>query len=340
MKLVNLQLQNFRNYSKREFKFGDQTLIIGQNGAGKSNILEAIYLLATGKSFRADRDTEMIQYNENHAIIQCQTLPAGRQVPNNEDLKVIITDRKKFEVNGVPRRMQDFVGKLKAVLFAPTDMDLITGSPGGRRRYLDFVISQFDREYRRSLVSYEKGLRQRNRLLELIRDNLAQRSQLFFWDRLLIKDGDYITLARSRYLANLSNHRYQTNYDKSVISETRLKQYELEEVAAATTLVGPHRDDFEVLYQERDISKYGSRGEQRMAMLWLKQNEITVLSDGDLPVLLLDDIFSELDHAHREEVLQIIATHKLVGGQTIMTTADDHPEISHFGSIQTLAAGN
>ncbi len=316
MKLYRLDLVNFRNYAKRSFEFGDQTLIIGENGAGKSNILEAIYLMATGKSFRADRDEEMISYGEQYSVLSAQC--------SEIELKVTITDRKKFEINGVGRRMMDFVGKLKAVLFAPTDIELITGSPGSRRRYLDFVIMQFDREYRRSLISYERGLRQRNKLLEMMRESLAQRSQLFFWDRLLIKDGDYISQARSRYLSGLSNNKYQINYDKSVISETRLKQYEVEEVAAATTLVGPHRDDFIILQNGRNVSKFGSRGEQRMTMLFLKLGEMAALSDGDLPILLLDDIFSELDHKHREEVLQIVARHQLAGGQTIMTSADEH----------------
>ncbi len=321
MKLSNLELVNFRNYAKRKFEFSDQTLVKGENGVGKTNILEAVYLLATGKSFRADRDNEMIQYDAPCAIV-------SGQLNDGTTLQVLISDRKKFEVNGVARRMQDFVGKIKAVLFAPTDMELITGSPGARRRYLDFVISQFDHEYYRCLVSYEKGLRQRNRLLELISENLAQRHQLFFWDKLLISNGDYITQARGKYLAGLNSEKYEIVYDKSIVSELRLKQYEVEEVAAGTTLVGPHRDDFVLLYNKRDISKFGSRGEQRMAMLWLKQGEITALSVNGLPVLLLDDIFSELDHKHREEVLQMVMAHQLAGGQTIMTSAEENSETS------------
>jgi len=313
---MSIDLTNFRNYEKRRLEFGNQTLIIGENGVGKSNILEAVYLLATGKSFRADRDNEMIRLGEQYSVLSAQC--------SEVDLKITISGKKAFEVNGIPRRMQDFVGKLKAVLFAPTDMELITGSPSARRRYLDFVISQIDREYRRSLMSYEKGVRQRNRLLELIRDGLAQRSQLFFWDRLLIKDGGYITDARQKYLTGLQNTKYLTAYDKSIISENRLTQYEKEEVMAANTLVGPHRDDFVVLQNDRDISKFGSRGEQRMAMLWLKQCEISHLSKDELPMLLLDDIFSELDHRHREEVLQVVARHSLAGGQSIMTSADEN----------------
>lgn len=307
MVLQKISLQNFRNYEKRTFEFGDKTLIVGENGAGKSNIMEAVYLLATGKSFRADREDEMLRYGEQFFRVVGEVGEVGEiGVTMNEG-------RKKFEVNGVPRRQIDFVGSLRAVLFCPQDMELVTGSPGNRRRYLDFVISQVDREYHRCLISYEKGLRQRNKLLEMIRENLAHRSQLYFWDKLLIKNGEYITLKRGEYLMDLAE------YDKSIISETRLAQYEMEEVAAATTLVGPHRDDFIILKTSRDVSKYGSRGEQRMAVLGLKQKEIEYL--GGNPLLLLDDIFSELDHKHQEEVMKLV---KNYSGQVIMTTTDRH----------------
>lgn len=316
MILQKIKLLNFRSYLKAGFDFGSVTVVVGENGSGKSNLMEAIYLLAIGKSFRADRDEEMIEHNNQYSIVNVQC--------GDTELKVTITDRKKFEVNGVPRRQLDFVGKLRAVLFSPQDLELITGSPSGRRRYLDFVISQMDREYRRCLISYDKGLRQRNKLLDMLRDGLADRNQLFFWDRLLIKNGDYITQAREAYLADLANGAYQAEYDKSIISEMRLKQYEQEEVAAATTLVGPHRDDFVVNFNSRDVSKFGSRGEQRMAVLWLKQGELKYLDLDSKPALLLDDIFSELDHKHREEVSRLVDQHRQAGGQVILTAADPH----------------
>lgn len=315
--ISKLGLQNFRNYTQKEFEFGNKTLIVGENGVGKTNILEAIYLLATGKSFRADRDSEIIKYDCQFAIVK------------SDGLQITITDRKKFEVNGVSRRQMDFIGKLRAVLFAPQDMELVTGSPSHRRKYLDFVICQKDREYRRCLLSFEKGLRQRNKLLSMIREGLANRSQLYFWDKLLIKNGDYITLKRGEYLQSLVGD-YTTFYDKSIITEERLKQYEVEEVAAATTLVGPHRDDFVINFSNKNISKYGSRGEQRMAILWLKHGEIKFL--GDDPILLLDDIFSELDHKHRELVSNLVRSYP---GQVIATTADEHL-LSEMGEYQII----
>ena len=310
--LTKIHLQNFRSYEKRSFSFGEKTVIVGENGSGKSNLMEAVYMLATGKSFRADREDEMLKYGEGFFRVIGQI----RQMGQIGQMEITMADaRKRFLINGVPRRQIDFVGKMRAVLFCPQDMELVTGSPGGRRRYLDFVISQMDREYRRCLISYEKGLRQRNKLLEMIREGLAQRSQLFFWDKLLIKNGEYITLKRGEYLEGLAE------YDKSVISEARLKQYEVEEVAAAATLVGPHRDDFVVNIDGRDVSKYGSRGEQRMAVLYFKLAQLDYLGKkrGNRPILALDDIFSELDHEHRSVVMDVIRKR-----QTIITTADEH----------------
>src|SRR3989344_1903139 len=219
VKLDKIFLQNFRSYRKADFEFSDRNVVIGANGSGKSNLIESIYLLATGKSFRAERDEEMVRYGDGLCVV-------SSEIGSGDELKIVLGERKKFEVNGVARRMMDFVGHIRAVMFGPGDMELVNGSPSVRRRYLDFVISQVDREYRRCQISYEKGLRQRNKLLDLIRDGLAGRNQLFFWDKLLIKNGEYITGKREEYLEGLAE------YDKSVISEVRLKQYETEEVAA------------------------------------------------------------------------------------------------------------
>jgi len=239
-------------------------------------------------------------------------------------------------VNGVGKRMVDFAGNLKAVLFRPEDMDLIIGSPSLRRRYLDFVLIQTDREYRRAVISYEKGVRQRNRLLEKIRDEAAyanasasqggMRNQLLFWDQLLIKNGNYISNKRAEYIEyingkekNLGN--YEAIYDDSQISTARLEQYLEAEIASGNTLIGPHRDDFKIELRERDLAVFGSRGEQRLAVLWLKLCELSFIREksGERPILLLDDIFSELDHKHRDLVFEIMDNQ-----QTIVTSADPH----------------
>jgi len=189
------------------------------------------------------------------------------------------------------------------------------------------VLSQVDREYRRAIGSYEKGIRQRNRLLFRIREEGLSKSHLLFWNQLLIKNGNYITEKREELIEFINSHKsnisnkYSLNYDKSIISEGRLEQYKNEEVASTTTLVGPHRDDFIFLEDGRELSSFGSRGEQRMAVLWLKLGELAFIeekTDGK-PTLLLDDIFSELDHEHRKIVLDSISSH-----QVIITSADEH----------------
>jgi DNA replication and repair protein RecF len=304
---------------------------VGDNAVGKTNILEALFILSTGKSFKTSSDIECIQYNKNLTRIIGDTL------------EVVITNgdnnwqKKKLMVNGVPKRQIDFAGNFKVVLFGPWDMDLVTDGPSLRRKFLDTVLSQTDREYRRSILSYEKGVRQRNRLLWRIREEGVARSQLLFWNQLLIKNGNYITDQREKFINNTNKYQlqipnnYQLQYDRSVISEGRLEQYAREEVASATTLVGPHRDDFIFFDGERKLDSYGSRGEQRMGVLWLKMAELKYIEEmtGDKPTLLLDDIFSELDHEHRKIVLDTIVDH-----QVIMTTADKHYVPTVVNSLQ------
>lgn len=152
MYISEIELINFRNYTKKRFHPAKKTVVVGENGAGKTNLVEAIYMLATGKSFRANTDLELIRYDQQVTILKSQ-ITINDQITG---LQISINTRKTFEVNGVARRMTDFAGKLRAVLFGPADLELVTGSPSVRRRYLDFVISQKDREYRRCLLSYEK----------------------------------------------------------------------------------------------------------------------------------------------------------------------------------------
>lgn len=320
--ISDVKLSGFRNFKKKSFDFAEKiTVIVGPNASGKTNILESLFLLSTGKSFKARIESEMVKYDEDLARVK------------GDGLEAILTrgdngwPRKKMLVNGVPKRLIDFAGNFKIVLFGPWDMDLVTESPSLRRNFLDTVLSQVDREYRRSILSYEKGLRQRNRLLFRIREEGLSRSQLLFWNQLLIKNGDYVSIKRQEFIEyvnsqpGLNKQLFKLEYDRSPISEGRLEQYKEEEVAAATTLVGPHRDDFIFKQEKRELSSFGSRGEQRMAILWLKLAELNFIEakTGERPTLLLDDIFSELDHEHRSVVMEIAKKQ-----QTIITTADEH----------------
>ncbi len=336
--IEKIKLSGFRNFKSNTFEFAPKiTVIVGPNASGKTNVLESLFLLSTGKSFKARMEEEMIKYDKDIGRVNGSITDSSLE---STKLEVVITrgqidigtmypektPRKKLFVNGIPRRMIDFAGNFRTVLFGPWDMDLVTESPSIRRRFLDTVLSQVDREYRRSIMSYEKGLRQRNRVLLDIREGNTLRDRLLFWDQLLVKNGDYITGRREEFIEYVNAHHplsinsYSLTYDRSIISEARIEQYKEEEVAAATTLVGPHRDDFIFNKGERDLSSYGSRGEQRMGVLWLKMAELSFIEEksGQRPTLLLDDIFSELDAEHRDIVMDI-ATRQ----QTIITSVDD-----------------
>lgn len=347
--ISKLLLSNFRNFEEKLLEFAPSiTLISGDNATGKTNILEAVHLLSTGKSFKAQRDEEMITLNAEYGRLKAR-IPVEDVVEGvgHTDLEVLLTrgtierggmskaaPRKRLLVDGVPRRRMDFVGKFVTVLFRPQDMDLVTLSPSHRRSFLDTILSQIDREYVRSLSAYEKGVRRRNKLLQTIRDEGVSRNLLFFWDKLLIKNGEYISKRRADFLdfmnmnPELGDRTFNAVYDNSVISEERLANYAREEVASGTTLVGPHRDD--VLFQMKtplkfiEVEKYASRGEQRLAVLWAKLAELSFIEKerGVRPTLLLDDIFSELDDNHRQLIEEV-----MMEQQTIMTSA----EKSSFG---------
>lgn len=330
MILKQIHLQNFRNYSSQEFSFSEGiNLIVGPNTVGKTNLLEAIYLLASRKSFRARLEEEMVQRDKEVARLKAQILVDGEK----KLLEIVLTRgevngsrvaKKRYLVNGIPRRMIDFLENFRVVYFGPQDLEIMVDSPSIRRSWLDLVLEQADKNYRRANLSYQKGLRQRNRLLEQIRDEGKPRSSLFFWDKLLIENGQLITEKREEFLNFINeNHDFfgqlEIHYEKSLISETRLAKYSQEEVAVATTLVGPHRDDFEVWQNNQNLHTYGSRGEQRTAVFNLKLAELEFLSEqtGQRAMLLLDDIFSELDEQRRKHLLEVIPQQ-----QTLLTTTD------------------
>ncbi len=345
MFLKILNLQNFRSFRKEKFDFVKRiTLIIGPNAAGKTNILEAIYLLATGKSFRASKEEEMISYGKEIARVRGDSLEVTLTTGEVQGKR---TARKLYKINGVGKRWRDFAGQLKCVLFRPEDIDLILGSPSIRRNYLDFILEQVDWQYRVCNLAYQKGLRQRNKLLDRIREGEARSSQLLFWNQLLIKNGQIVTrkreelieffnqyLVKEKYDKKMQLHLF-VNYDRSTITEKRLEKYSQAELALGTTLVGPHRDDIKLmanslkLIAKRDLALYGSRGEQRMTILKIKLAELEFIKQrtNQEPVLLLDDIFSELDKKHRKLVLEIINS-----CQTVITSTEVNQEIEKFAS--------
>jgi DNA replication and repair protein RecF len=327
--LKSIALQHFRSYKKQEFEFSPKvTLVVGPNTIGKTNIIEAIFLISSGKSFKTDKDVQMLEFGKE----------VGRVIAKVDDLKleVVLTNGyvsgaksqyKKFLVNGVPKRRVDFAANLISVIFSPADLEIIIDSPSLRRNFLDDVLEQTDRDYRVANLSYTKGLRQRNALLDLARETgVRQEKQFEYWDKLVIDNGQILTAKRQEFIDFVNSSTKDIfdlvmDYDKSEISKDRLEQYKSAELGSGVTLVGPHRDDFIVNMSKdkelRDVKYYGSRGQQRLAILQLKSLQIQFIEAklGQKPLLLLDDIFSELDEGHINLILE-----KIWNQQTIITT--------------------
>ena len=346
MILKSLFLQNFRNYTRSEFTFNkDTNAVVASNGAGKTNLLEAIFLLSTGRSFRAEKYDQMIKFGEQFSRVQALI---GLKANDNEDieLQVVVNNtqgftQKKFSINGVVKHRAGFAGKFTAVLFLPTDLDIVIGNPSARRRFLDDVLEQTDSKYSNALTTYTKALRQRNALLGQAQERGVRDAKAFsYWDNLLITHGQVIASKREELLSFINQRQkilfgFDLVYDKSEISAERLAQYNVAEMGAGVTLVGPHRDDikfsifnFQFSNTEREVKpafaesygeakQFASRGQQRLIVLELKLAQIAYMEKrtGERPMLLLDDIFSELDKTYIRHILEILPEY-----QNIITT--------------------
>lgn len=314
-----IYLQNFRNYKKSTFNFSpDTTLIIGPNASGKTNLIEAAYFLSVGKSFRTEKDKDLVSSGQTLARIQ--------GLVGDTQLEVVIGDFKKYLVNRVGKRKTDFLGNFVSVLFHPQDLEIVIDSPGIRRNFLDSVLVQVDRDYRIAAKEYSKGLRQRNALLLRTRETGISSDKHFeYWDNLLIENGEVVTKKREELVDFINNAKksifdFYIIYDKSLINDARLEQYKNAERAAGVTLVGPHRDDLIFNTEMGELKAYGSRGQQRLAILELKLIELNFVESKthQRPTLFLDDIFSELDNEHIKHVLSFLDRQ-----QTIITTTHE-----------------
>jgi len=359
MILKRVVLENFRNCKRREFEFSSQTsLVIGPNASGKTTLLEAVFLLASGVSSRAGLDRELIREGAPFASVigeiggpvPAEKDPSGldpltrraKESAGTKELEVQLVARsgsstmttKRFKVNGVGRRLGSFLPHFHAILFSPEDLSLVTGSPARRRRFLDFALGSIDPRYRRALSEYDKVRKRRNRLLEGINQGRRREEELGFWDAKLLEFGTFLQDARKNLFGEINpllhNSFFITHYSVSGLTPERLREFRPREIAAEATLIGPHRDDFSFLsidnqqsaVSNRSLAAFGSRSEQRRAVLALKKAEMEFVEGkiGERPVLLLDDIFSELDEENRGRVAS-----ELVGsGQVIITTADIH----------------
>ena len=376
MIVTHLSLANFRNYSALELDLPRYIAIFqGGNAQGKSNLLEALHILATTRSHRTANEKELI----NWAALQ-EPLPvcrlaadvekAGRKLsleiafrptapapgepreppPQERRRTTSQAVQKRIRVNGIVRRAVDLVGQVNAVLFTAQDIEVVGGEPALRRRYLDVMNSQIDPQYLRLLQRYQRVLWQRNRLLHLIAQNQARPDELSFWDQELVRTGSYLIEQRERAVAALDRqaeaiHREvsgeQENltlvYIKSIEKDSEpsrgdaipdrfagaLQAAQSKELAQGMSLVGPHRDDLRFLSNGNDVGVFGSRGQQRTVALSMRLAEARFITErtGDQPVLLLDDVLSELDAPRRQHLLSSVAAYQ----QVLMTTTELEP---------------
>ena len=356
MKINYLKLDNFRNYDSAELYWDEQVnLLHGMNAQGKSNLLEAVCYLGIATSFRGAPDPELIRWGEEYFFLAGKV---EREDGSRVDLSAAANRRKqrRWRVDGEARtRLSDVVGLLHVVIFAPEDIDLVKAGPDGRRRYLNQQLSQLDQEYCRLLISYNRVLRQRNALLKQWEagpeEGLSE--QLASWDEQLIELGSAVALRRQQTVARLSEiacelHRglsageeLAISYENSFSPHEELSdleqcreafRQELSRVARSEqlrgqSLVGPHRDELVITIDGRPARSFGSQGQQRTAALSLKLAELELARSvrGEYPVLLLDDVLSELDLQRRQEIMRLA-----VGkAQTFITAVEgDLPRIS------------
>jgi len=344
MHINHLELINFRNYHKYAIDFNNLTIFIGPNGVGKTNILEAIWLLADGRSWRTVHDNEAICWDEDFAKINA-SITSNNKTKNIELLLQKQASKnypqpKMLKINGVKNRLIDLLGQMPAVLFCPETIQMIGGAPGLRRKFLDIMLSQIDHQYALNLLEYQKVVRSRNKLLLMIKLGNGKADELDFWDEKFVDLAKYIIEKReeaikffsgiiSSFYQEISGTKetlkikYQPTIDKERIAEYLMGTRE-REIEQAATLAGPHRDDLLLFLDDKDITTFGSRGEYRSTILALKATELKFFEKtmGETPILLLDDIFSELDKDRRLHLGKIVSRQ-----QTIITTTDlDHIE--------------
>jgi len=343
MVITGLALQNLRSHKNFTLKFlSKTTIIVGDNAIGKTSIIETLALLSTGNSFRANRIEEMINFEADLArvkgvvVYDSDDIILHNKSIEKDEIEIILTkgivngkrtQHRLFSVNGVKRRKKDAVGKFYVVAFRPEDMRLIEGSPSRRRNFLNTILSMMYPEYESSLKNYEQVLKRRNKLLFQVKENQQPKTSLHFWNLSLIKHGQILQEFRKKFVASFIGVEFPVNfeieYDPSIISQTRIDQYLDKEIVVGHTLVGPHKDDIIVYINDEKrklrLDMFGSRGQQRLGVLWLKFCELEYLTTTTTKktLLLLDDILSELDSDSR-----ILALSVLKNYQSVVTTVD------------------
>lgn len=337
MRIERLRLRSFRNYEQADVRPAPGvTVLYGENAQGKTNLMEAVHLCCVGRSHRTSRDRELVRWGESEAYVQADVRRSDGAHQIGVALYPNEQKKKKITLNGEPvRRIGELMGQVNAVLFSPEDLRLVKDGPEGRRRFLDMEISQLQPAYFYALQRYARALSQRNGLL---RELQIQRSDALFstleeWDAMLAKCGAEILKKRAQYLLQLEEkaeeihetlsggrEKLKLRYVGCDADETGLvcllRASREEDCRRGFTSVGPHRDDYKIIINGKDARAFASQGQQRTAALSLKLAEIDVMREetNEAPVLLLDDVMSELDVSRRRMLLTRIG-----GVQTIIT---------------------
>ena len=324
MILKSIELKNFRNYEDLDLKFDSGTnILFGDNAQGKTNILEAAYVSGTTKSHKGSRDKDMIRFGEDESHIRTIVEKQGKEYQLDSHLKK--NRSKGIAINKVPiKKASELFGILNMVFFSPEDLNIIKNGPSERRRFLDAEICQLDKIYLSDLTRYNKILMQRNRLLKDMQHQPQLMETLPVWDMQLVEYGKKLIRRRRQFVEELSEivtgiHRnisgkreelvlrYEPNIDAEFL-EDELNRVREKDRKYAQTSVGPHRDDISFFIRGVDIRKFGSQGQQRTSALSLKLSEIELVRQTihDTPVLLLDDVLSELDSNRQNYLLNSI----------------------------------
>lgn len=328
------------------FTPGDHvTLLSGKNAQGKTNMLEAIYICSTGRSHRTSRDRELIQFGSLSAFIDasCEQSDGTHRI----EIKLSSTNKKAVRINNSPaHRLGQLMGHMNAVMFSPEDLQLIKSGPSFRRRFVDIALSQMSSTYFYNLQRYQKTLEQRNALLKNSNNN-SSLDTLDVWDAQLSKHGAYLSVRRRGFVASLDEicskiHkeltggkeilkiRYQSSIhadeESNALEELNklFEKHRAKDIKRRITSIGPHRDDLEMSVNDIDVRAFGSQGQQRTCALSMKLAEVEIMKNitGEYPLLLLDDVFSELDNSRRTWLLNYIGN-----VQTFITCVDIDREL-------------
>ena len=323
MWINEIKLKNFRNYNYQEIQLHENiNVFFGENAQGKTNIIESIFLSSIGKSFRTNKEKELIKFNEQKAFIEMNFKKSDRE----GNLKIEIGDKKQIYLNGIKlKKLSELLGNINIVIFTPDDIHILKGGPQNRRKFLDIMISQLRPNYMHILSLYLKTLEQRNNYLKQIKTEKKDENLLDIWDEKLIEYGCKIYEYRKEFIEKIKKkikkiHEEITDNKEDIeikyFSDASTRQNFINELKSRRkldiikgfTTKGVHRDDFIVYINGKEIESFGSQGQHRTAILSLKLSELQVIYDdiGEYPILLLDDFMSELDNKRRKNFLDNI----------------------------------